>query len=139
MIHEVTVRTPSQAYDLWIEALENRKYRQVQGSLKKRRNQDGRQGFCCLGVLCDLAAKDGGAQWMQSSKEDAADFLGLSGELAPVIRKFMGMTDDDESHLIEMNDSNGAGFKKIATYIRKELKPAALARLAKKQVGKKRV
>jgi hypothetical protein len=41
----------------WIEALRSGEYEQGRGFLKL----DGR--YCCLGVLCDLAAKDGAFEW----------------------------------------------------------------------------
>lgn len=37
----------------WVKALESGEYRQGTGYLHKKDN------FCCLGVLCDLAAKEG--------------------------------------------------------------------------------
>lgn len=41
----------------WVEALRSGKYKQTRGALKDD------QGFCCLGVLCDLAAQDGIGKW----------------------------------------------------------------------------
>lgn len=38
---------------MWIEALTSGAYKQVEGAL--RTHDDG---FCCLGVLCDLAVKE---------------------------------------------------------------------------------
>jgi hypothetical protein len=95
------------------------------------RSVDLRQGFCCLGVLCDLAAKDGGPQWDQPSKIQEAGFLGHTCGLPPVVLEFMGMTEDHQDHLISMNDDYEVGFKKIATYIREEIMPAALKHLSK--------
>lgn len=39
--------------DKWVKALRSGKYRQGRGSLQVN------DAFCCLGVLCDLAVKDG--------------------------------------------------------------------------------
>jgi len=42
----------------WVDALRSGEYKQGTGELRK--NEDH---FCCLGVLCDLAAKDGVGEW----------------------------------------------------------------------------
>jgi hypothetical protein len=44
----------------WREALESQKYPQSNGRLKSVR------GFCCLGVLGDLAVEDGVASWNEN-------------------------------------------------------------------------
>ena len=41
----------------WLAALRSGEYKQARGSLEEV--QDGESCFCCLGVLCDLAAKEG--------------------------------------------------------------------------------
>lgn len=43
---------------LWIDALEGGEYQQATGVLKNT-DEDGSADYCCLGVLCDLAIKDG--------------------------------------------------------------------------------
>ena len=42
---------------LWVEALRSGEY--TQGSMRLFNNES----FCCLGVLCDLHAKETGGQW----------------------------------------------------------------------------
>lgn len=42
----------------WVAALRSGEYKQAVGTLRDER-RDGSVGFCCLGVLCDLAAKAG--------------------------------------------------------------------------------
>jgi hypothetical protein len=46
---------------LWLAALRSGEYAQTQGTLHRLgQNYDGRPaGYCCLGVLCDLAVKAG--------------------------------------------------------------------------------
>ena len=44
----------------WVEALRSGKYRQTTGVLRDR------DGFCCLGVLCDIAEK---GKWEQDDGE----------------------------------------------------------------------
>lgn len=43
----------------WVAALRSGEYKQS----RERVLADGRGGFCCLGVLCDLYAKATGSQW----------------------------------------------------------------------------
>lgn len=42
----------------WVDALRSGDYRQTRGVLS-RVDMDGSKGFCCLGVLCNLAVKAG--------------------------------------------------------------------------------
>src|SRR4249920_787710 len=44
---------------LWIEALESGEYAQTREGLLHRSIKDSQDSFCCLGVLCDLAEKEG--------------------------------------------------------------------------------
>jgi len=44
---------------LWIEALESGEYKQSTGSLRYTPEDSGEPKFCCLGVLCEVAIKDG--------------------------------------------------------------------------------
>jgi hypothetical protein len=97
----------------WIAALRSEKYQQTQGVLHDR------EGFCCLGVLCDISGLD---TW-----RDNDDGLGCYSfrdhfdELPPEMYMFSGLTVKDSSTLIKMNDVDEASFEKIATYIEKEL------------------
>jgi hypothetical protein len=45
----------------WVTALRSGNYAQTDGRLRKISTRDGEteEGFCCLGVLCDLAVKAG--------------------------------------------------------------------------------
>lgn len=44
---------------LWVEALRSGEYTQSFGALRKDGTGGSPKGFCCLGVLCDLAVKAG--------------------------------------------------------------------------------
>lgn len=53
----------------WVEALRSGKYKQGQNVLHQ--SYEGQNdSFCCLGVLCDLAAKDGAVHKSKSSTYD---------------------------------------------------------------------
>lgn len=45
---------------LWLHALRSGEYTQAKNSLRKG------DSFCCLGVLCDLAAKEGIGEWSKT-------------------------------------------------------------------------
>lgn len=59
----------------WVKALRSGKYRQTKSGLHKKGG-----GYCCLGVLCDLYAKEKKLKkpWF-SSPESAPNFLSFQG------------------------------------------------------------
>lgn len=107
--------------DVWLAALRSGEYKQGIGSLK----EDNR--YCCLGVLCDLAAKDGIGDWCGKMFHDTDgykynfdDFILTDG-----VRIWAGMRDRSgyfpETHpyrgsLSEVNDA-GVPFPQIANLI----------------------
>lgn len=112
---KIKFRTPRQVYKLWIKALRSGEYKQTRCTLKDNK------GFCCLGVLCDLAAKDGGEQWEQ---EGERFIYGDCSEIPPRdILTYLNLSEDKESTLIQMNDILNKSFKSIANYIEKHYLP----------------
>jgi len=95
----------------WIEALRSGEYAQTRGSLRDE------SGFCCLGVLCDVAV-DGNweeqphGSWLPPksvrlrNKDD--------GHMSPEAYKRLGL--DDWIRLALLNDE-GSSFLEIADYI----------------------
>lgn len=140
---QIITRTPEQAYDLWISALRSGKYRQTTGELHNshRAGKDNRinHSFCCLGVACDLARKDGGPKWTTTNMftdepQPAADghtFMGESALMPTELRKFLGMTRGQVNRLVKMNDTERATFVQISDVIEMQIKPAALLRLTR--------
>ncbi len=67
----------------WVAALRSGEYRQARGMLR-----DG-DAFCCLGVLCDLHAKESGGEWDNDGEYHGADeilpadVVGWAGLIAP--------------------------------------------------------
>ena len=53
-----TLKLKPEIKELWCAALESKKYPQATGGLRSD------TGFCCLGVLGDLAVKAGVAEWV---------------------------------------------------------------------------
>lgn len=127
---QIKQRTPQEVFRKWVKALRSGKYDQIQGQLREvdgEYNFDTDEfkatnvvGFCCLGVLCDLAVKDGGPKW------DSNDSLFNSedGEPPRVLLDYLGLTDDMVQELINMNDSHGASFDEIADEIESNIMPA---------------
>jgi hypothetical protein len=86
----------SQVKEKWIDALRSGKYEQ--GSEKLR----GYEGYCCLGVLCDLYAQEQNKEWdfrgySENSEEESPDkmdywyFDGESEFLPDSVREWAGM------------------------------------------------
>lgn len=110
--------------DRWVAALRSGQYRQAQGDL-----QDG-QGFCCLGVLCQLAVDEG----VISAPELESDIYRYDGEAAVLPRSVMSWSGvltssgeldgvdlgEDEvvsTNLTSLNDSECWDFSRIADLI----------------------
>lgn len=57
---------------LWLTALRSGEYEQSSGALKGV-NEDGKVGYCCLGVLTDIAIKTGvvDGEWIYRERLDA--------------------------------------------------------------------
>lgn len=103
----------------WVEALRSGKYEQGCGYLRTN------DGFCCLGVACDLYAKahPRAKGWNQGNL-----FAGEMMLLPVKVRKWLGLTKNSGvftdkkgflSELIDLNDS-GKTFKQIAKIIESE-------------------
>ena len=122
--------TAKQIYKRWVAALRSGEYKQAVGALRDCEYGefdyeteacviDKVNGHCCLGVLQDLAAKDGGAQWNTIGGPQDDD-----GEPDKRIIDFLGMDGAMIAHLIEMNDDNDATFEEIADEIEFNIMPA---------------
>lgn len=129
MAQPTVTRTPAQVYDIWIDALLSGQYTQAQQALRKTGSQGG---FCCLGVVCDLAAKDGGEKWKGNK------YSGQPGHLPLHIREFLGLTIKQQGKLIGLNDRYGYTFAQIAGEVKKLKKQTAYnaARRAKRAAAK---
>jgi hypothetical protein len=99
----------------WLEALRSGRYAQTREYLR----QDG--GFCCLGVLCDIANPEAwteGEGWLYENEEiREVDTC----ELPVPFRRNIGISDIREQQLIELNDEAKASFEQIADWIEANL------------------
>lgn len=103
----------------WVEALRSGEYRQTREVLRDE------HGFCCLGVACDLYAKEHPdiSQWYEHSYDRGFDFDDLLGTLPTHVRDWLGLNYDDGRYatgsLTEDND-DGKTFAEIADIIESE-------------------
>lgn len=102
----------------WLTALRSGDYRQTKGKLRSFRNDYFDDGYCCLGVLCDISGK---GEWNGDYyKMMIEDGYSHSSEIKlPGLDEFE-MTPDQQSDLINMND-DGKSFLEIADWIEENL------------------
>ena len=114
----------------WLQALESGDYPQSTHCLKDK------DGYCCLGVACDIFMKETGeGSWEQhkeSTPQESLEVFVLDGEvesgvLTSRVREWLGLYDEcgaskDNPHgnasCTNMND-HGASFQHIAAILRK--------------------
>lgn len=118
---EIVTRTPEQVYDHWIAALRSGEFQQAQYTLRYVDRDTDKSKFCCLGVACELAQRDGGPPW------DQQRYMGGIGIMPPAMRMYIGMSVEQESKLVALNDTRKLPFSQIADHIEKRIKPVALA------------
>lgn len=113
----------------WVAALRSDEYQQTTGRLRDE------NGYCCLGVACDVARSEGLGDWdgnhfdTQCGQEDqvltrdVADWLGLAnsngGLTTAGADAFRGVEPEDflTSNLAKLNDDDGLTFDAIADVI----------------------
>lgn len=127
------------AYQLWIDALRSGKYKQTTDQLKtnlKPRNSRPSWGYCCLGLVCEVAIKPYNTEnlkWKHDANglvEQGQRFDGDVFNLSKNILSFLGMTVKDHENLVALNDDDKLEFDEIADYIEDILMPKAIARPA---------
>lgn len=118
---------------LWLAALRSEEYGQTQNALK----MNGK--YCCLGVLCDVAVKNGVPVEVEdrtiSSEKTVGYFDGESGTLPLKVREWAGLMDLNQHNpattvpmsedggfysLAELNDK-GKTFAELADIIERDL------------------
>lgn len=131
----------------WLKALRSGKYKQARGALCARRPRDKEIGFCCLGVLVDIAVpghwnpeNDSGDEWVLevdpafASAKSYCDgsptgrILKADGSLPDEIRTVLGLSPEQQNTLMELNDGvkgntskRPSSFKTIANWIEKNI------------------
>ena len=99
----------------WVEVLRSGEYQQTQGVLRKW------DGFCCLGVACDLYAQEN--PQLGAWDEDRFTFLNRVSTLPGQVRDWLGLSSIIGKHssgcLADDNDE-GKTFSEIADIIEDE-------------------
>jgi len=106
--------------DKWVKALRSGEYEQGRGCLKKY------DTYCCLGVLCDIHAKETGNEW-ESINDYEYSYFNSMGSLPFTVKKWAGISStcihankNIKIGLIAMND-DGKPFTEIADIIEEYL------------------
>lgn len=132
--------------DKWLAALRSGDYTQGVDRLVTEKD-DGSRAYCCLGVLCDLAVKDGviedaeapdftgsdrimryGTEW-STLPEPVKEWAGLEDSNPDIPREivgeelsgFAGYVATGTPSIAEINDSGEANFNRIADIIEEAL------------------
>jgi len=104
---------------VWVEALESGVYKP--GRMRLVRSEiAGKQYWCCLGVLCDLALKSGEVPGLIRDGDYFVETTCESGVPPEAVFEWAGLTQDEAAFLADINDT-GAPFRVIASYIRRHL------------------
>lgn len=115
---------------LWISELRSGNWKQTNGALSRI------DRFCCLGVLCELAYREGVA--VDRYVNEPLQYISYddeTGTLPPSVRDWAGLSDivgghnpmteergadGDNLSLAQLND-RGASFEQIASFIERDL------------------
>jgi hypothetical protein len=117
-----------EAMTLWTDALESGEYTQAGGWLHRLGDEAVAEGWCCLGVLCDIAS-NAGVPVLREPNGVAEGFDNYHGGLPPSVKRWaFGTTDETDDgiwsateHLILMNDTDKASFTEISAWIKENL------------------
>lgn len=114
----------------WLQALRSGEYKQGEGWLKH--SDEGETKHCCLGVLCEIYAKENNVHFEEAPTADPSLITYLlfdHGDVLPEkVREWAGLEHpnpviypDSEQSLASMNDSGYFDFKRIAKIIEENL------------------
>jgi len=107
----------------WLHALRSGEYKQGFAALHLN------DKFCCLGVLCDLHAKETHGEWVKENDCDQYSYYGAIAYIPYVVAEWAGITEIRPSiqngisgvyRLDKLND-DGHNFNSIADLIEKDL------------------
>jgi hypothetical protein len=118
--------TPQEARKAWVEALRSGDYKQGEGVLR-----DGDGNYCCLGVACELAVKDGVEMDVYTPEDGSTLYDGQAIVCPRKVQDWLRLAERHGAHrdhvsrdtryLTTLND-NGATFAEIADLIESEPK-----------------
>lgn len=110
--------------EAWINALRSGKYKQTTGSLQ---NEDG---FCCLGVLCDLYSQQSG-EWIKNKEKITFSDGEMEREDIPPtkVAEWAGLEESDPFIMVNgeakaityLNDEAHLSFDELSLLIKEQL------------------
>ena len=107
-----------QVKEKWLSSLRSGDYKQTRQYLHKE------DGFCCLGVLCDLYGKEHNVEWNLANSGNNYEFQDETATLPLSVIEWAGVEDENpeicETPLSRLND-NGSTFNEIADFIEEHL------------------
>jgi hypothetical protein len=111
----------------WVEALRSGKFKQSRFVLRNE------EGFCCLGVACEVAVREGVIPEARAGK-DRYDYDNEISSLPERVQNWLGLRTpygyaEGYQSLESLNDSGEYSFEQIANVI--ESKPKGLFREAR--------
>lgn len=107
----------------WVDTLREGGFTQTKETLHNGIDD----GYCCLGVLCEVAiVNDAGIEtdenhetfWTTKAPSRYQSGRGIN-ELTQAMRHVLGLTSKQHSRLIQLNDQLGKNFSEIADWIDK--------------------
>ena len=117
----------------WVEALRSGEYEQTKGFLHRlEANDDIPVGYCCLGVLCDLAVKAG---VVENDPDGVVEYFGNEQAVLPRAVEIwagldqegklptpivMGDNEAKAMSLVSLNDSYNYTFEQIADVVEEQ-------------------
>lgn len=99
----------------WCRELRDPERKQVTGALCKS------TGMCCLGVLLDTEIDGWWQLQFKSGTEDVFSFEDEVSEIPPSLLSQVGLTEDQQETLIDLNDIQRRSFGGIADWIEANL------------------
>lgn len=108
----------------WIEALRSGEFEQRAGTLKRRKVDGSGYRHCCLGVLCEVAMRDGVALTTTVTASGAIAFDHCHWAPPPAVNEWLGISTDmiklvgpdgTRAEPIVANDAKRWTFDEIAT------------------------
>jgi hypothetical protein len=115
----------SQLKSQWTTALRSEEFQQAKGVLA-RLAEDGRViGHCCLGVLCEIYARQNPTEMTTMPHgsgfyKSRGYYYGEDGNytgLPETFMEFIGLSRDQQNSLIALNDDYNQTFSEIADWI----------------------
>jgi hypothetical protein len=102
--------------DLWVKALKSGEYKQGYGSLRTASDK-----FCAIGVLVDLAIKDGVEMDIREPTDSFPFYMydGMSARLPDAVKQWAGNV--RFVPIINMNDGKHNKFVTIAKWIKENI------------------